>query len=444
MRLLLALALASPVAVAAPATAPRFSASNTAAAWRIAVPASVISLRLSALEGKLELLGSDRKPIAARLAELEATPCRQPDGRAAVFACSTARLDAALVTVRGKRFLDLRELRGLPSTAGDEGPPEARYPLDELGREESCPGESEAARGECAFQAGETALAEEHLTIAKAEEGFHRFSALRLGDLAIARGDADQALTWWREAVGAGPWGRLASVRVLELTGAGLSAATIDGYDTAGLPGALREELELRKLRALALLRRWDEALPMIGELAGTTCQSAPHHFCHLVLLAALRSPTASRELALEAYLKLPQRTRGPMAASLARAAAAAAGELGAPRFGATLLSATVRESAPSELVAQLKQAFDLYLAAGDTVRAQVIADYARTRLPRSAKGVHPAGWALPAGSDAAPQPAPDAVVAGAAGEAEAAAASLAVARSTLLRAQLVATGGRR
>ena len=435
--------LSTLAAAAAPAQPPRFSASNTAAAHRIAVPGGAISVRLSALEGTLELLGSDRNPLAARIADMGATPCRQAAGKTAVFTCSTALLDAALVTVRGKRYLDLRELRGLPSAAGDEGPPEVRYPLEQLGHDEACPGDSAAARGECAFEAGETARAEEFLTAAKGEEEVHRFSTLRLGDLAIARGDADQALGWWREAAGAGPWGRLATVRVLELTGIGLFAKYLDGYDTAGLPDALRRELELRRLRVLALLRRWDEALPLLGELAATTCETAPHHFCHRVLLAALRSPAASRELALEAYLKLPVRTRGPMAAPLARAAAAAAGELGAPRFGATLLAATVRESAPSELEAQLRQAFKLYVDAGDPVRAQVIADYAQSRLPGSSKGSQPAAWPLST-AGAAPVAVSDAALAGAASEADDAAASLAVARSTLLRARMVAAGGRR
>ena len=434
---LLAALLPSP---RAGAQASRFSASSTAAAHRIPVPNGVVSVRLSLLEGRLELLGSDRHPVAAPVPGMEATPCRPVPGRAAVFSCPSALLDASLITVRGKRFLDLRELRGLPSGAGEEGPPTVRYAPEQVGLGEACPGDTAAARGECALEAGETALAEKHLTAATREEDFHRFAELRLGDISLARGDANRALAHWRGAAGAGPWGRVASVRILELTGVGLFAARLDAYDTTGLPDALRVEMELRLLRALALLRRWEEALPMVGALALTTCGAAPHNFCHRVLLAALHSEAAPRELALEAYLKLPVRTRGPMAAALARAAAAAAGELGAPRFGATLLSATVRETAPADLEAQLRQALALYLEAGDPVRAQVIADYALARLRRSAKPALSSSWELPAPAGAAPESAP----AAAGHEADAAAASIAIARSTLLRARRGAPRGRR
>ena len=169
-------------------------------------------------------------------------------------------------------------------------------------------------------------------------------------------------------------------------------------------------------------------------------------------MLAALHRKDASRELALEAYLSLPVRTRGPFASELALAAAKAASALGAPQFGATLLAATVREVEPAELERHLRLAFDLYLVAGDAVRAQVIADYAIATLGAAKKGSKaalPSAWVVtlpePAPEQSAQEPAPSQLALGLdPAQTVSAQALLAVANSTLFRARQVPVKGRK
>jgi hypothetical protein len=415
----------------------RFAFSTTAAFHRIALPAGATSVHFSPLEARLEILGQGGKPLTAAIPEIvSSTPCAAA-GNTTVFTCKSSRLDVALVQAHGKAYLDLRELRGLPSADDEEGAPRFDYPPEQFELGAACPGDTLASRGECAFERGQLSEAERLLGDALSEEGSRRFAALRLGDLALHQGDADGALAQWRLAAGDGPWGRLASGRIAELTGNGLFFTILDFYDVGGLPDRLREEVELREIRALAILRRWDEAMPLVEELGDGPCVTVPHALCHRVVLAALRSPDARKDLSISAYLRLPNRTRGPLAGPLARAAAAVAGELGAPVFGATLMAATVRETRPAELQAHLRQAFELYLAAGDPVRAQVIGDYAKARIP----GLTPqAQLAWDAHAPAVEAPPPPVALA----QAEQSEAYLTVARSTLARARLVAVKGRR
>jgi hypothetical protein len=203
-------------------------------------------------------------------------------------------------------------------------------------------------------------------------------------------------------------------------------------------------------MRALALTRRWEEVLPMIAPLASTTCAALNDHFCHRLVLAALHRKDGPKELALEAYLALPIRTRGPLATELALAAANAAGALGAPGFGATLLSATVREVEDDAIERHLRLAFDLYLAAGDPVRAQVIADYAVARLPRGSRAAQPSAWQVTAPEPrqdpvAALGPAPTALALGLdPAQTVSAEALLAIANSTLFRARQAPVKGRK
>ena len=429
----------------------KISASNTAAMHRVALPASAAQLRVSNLEGTLEILTRSGAPIVSHLPGMAGTPCEQRD-RALAYDCSTALFEASLVTLKGVVYLDLRLLRGLPAAEGLDGPPRLPFPPQEVGLGAACPGNSAPSRAECAWQSGDLDVAEAYLALAANQPNFRRFAALRLGDLAQRRGDADLALASYRLVAGEGFWGRLASARISELTGFGLFDLRLEQYDTVGLPAPLRTDMEVRLMRALALTRRWEEVLPMIAPRAASTCAALPDHFCSRLVLAALHSKAAPKELALEAYLSLPVRTRGPMAAELALAAASAAGSLGAPAFGATLLAATVREVEAQDLQRHLRTAFNLYLAAGDLVRAQVIADYAVARLGainKGSKAAQPAAWALElpgVGPDsAATQPAPTALAMGLdPAQRISAEALLAIANSTLFRARQVAVKGRK
>ncbi len=425
----------------------RLAASNTAAMHRVALPSSAAVLKVSNLEGTLEILTKSGGQIISHPPGMDVTPCEQRD-RALIFDCSTALFQASLTKVKGVVYLDLRLLRGLPATEGPDGPPRLPFSPAETGLGGACPGDSAASRGECAWQSGDLDVAAAWLTMAANQPNLRRYVALRLGDIALRRGDADLALSHFQVAAGDGFWGRLASMRSSELTGKGLRNEHLGQYDSVGLPPSLRTEMQLRRLRALALTRRWDEALPMIAPLATTTCAELPDNFCHRIVLAALHRKDAPRELALEAYLSLPLRTRGPLASELALAAAAAAGALGAPQFGATLLSATVREVDAADLERHLRLAFNLYLAAGDPVRAQVIADYALARLATVKKSSAASPWLV-----VLPEPTPEpALVSGPTqlalgldpAQTLSAQALLAVANSTLLRARQVPAKGRK
>lgn len=409
----------------------RFSASITAAAHRIPLPPGAASVRFSPFTGLLEIRSGAGKPMQAELPGLYATPCKQLLGRETTLSCSTGRLEVALSELRGRKFLDLNELRGLPTAPGEEGPPEWLYEPEMVGLGAPCPGNTAAGRAECALQRGDLAAAESELLVAIKREETYRYAGLRLGDIALRRGEPDDALERYQKASGEGSWGRLARERLCELTGNCLWDPRLEAYDASRMFEPQRSELQLRELRTLTILRRWPEVSLLFAALANATCVARGAQLCRAVLLTLLRAQGAPRELALEAYMWLPLHTGGPLAAPLARAAAAAAGDLGAPAFGATLLAATTRESTPADLPAHLRQNISLYLQAGDRVRADVVAEFAKVRLP--AQG----SWELPPLPPPAPQPLPSVPMdEQAAITAETTEGMLAVARATLQRAR--------
>jgi hypothetical protein len=359
---------------------------------------------------------------------MAATPCAMIDvPKLAAYHCSTAQLEATLVDAGGQRFLDLRELRGLPASPIEDGPAELPYPPEELGLGGPCPGTTAASRGECFYQQGRFHEAEIELTDALEDPEAQRYAGIRLGDLALQRRDFDGALGFWKPASGPGPWGRLATARIVDLTGIGLQHDRIEAFDSAALPDRLRSEMRFRRLRAYALLRRWKDAMELASELAPNECWMAPRQLCERVLLAGFFERSAPHDLALEAYLRLQGHTTGAFAPELARGAALACEEIGTPAYGATLLSVTARRTPLEDLQGHLRKAFDLYVMAGDPIRAGVIAEYARARLPR------PPEWEMPVPFDVSPEAVP------ALAEAERTEAWLAVVTSTLQRARLIA-----
>jgi hypothetical protein len=94
---------------------------------------------------------------------------------------------------------------------------------------------------------------------------------------------------------------------------------------------------------------------------------------------------------ALEAYLLLPDRDKGPLAVDLAMAAAEVARYNGAPAFGAGLLAAVTARVPAFRQAEYLAQTLSLYLAGHDPAHARVIARYARARL--SANTLRSAPW---------------------------------------------------
>jgi len=98
----------------------------------------------------------------------------------------------------------------------------------------------------------------------------------------------------------------------------------------------------------------------------------------------------AGRERAVEvfeAYLSLPDWDRGPLAVELSEAGGALAVRMGAPDFGGHILAAAVADlearGDAKALPEHLLVTAETYLAARDFVRAELIAEFAQTRLPK-------------------------------------------------------------
>ena len=432
---------ALPAALRAAAHPPVFAASTTAAAHRIPLPdGAPLELRLSNLEGTIEVRTRSGAPLHARLS-LFSTPCHavDPARDEVILQCANGRIDASIANVKGHRYLDLRELRGLPTDAGDEGPPQIAYPPDLFGFGTACPGDTDAARGECAFDSGQDAKAEAAFRSALKQEATRRFAALRLGDLALRRRDPDTALLAYLQAGDQGLWGRLALERLCEMTGSCFDDGSMAVFDASGLPEPLRTELAMREIRMLFLLQRWGDATERLSNLLDVevgSCLGDTKMLCRRMTLAALRAPACPREAALSTYLRLPGFLGGPLAADLARAAAADSGELGAPAYGAALLSATVRLAARRDLLAHAQEAVDLYRSAGDPFRAHVMWSWASTHLSaQELREMPPDAPALAPQPPASPGASPLAETAEF--ENDQGASALAIARSTLVRSKL-------
>ncbi len=433
---------ALPGALRAAAHPPVFAASTTAAAHRIPLPdGAPLELHLSNLQGTLEIRTRGGAPLHARLS-LFSTPCHavDPARDEVILECANGRIDASIANVKGHRYLDLRELRGLPTDTGDEGPPQIAYPPDLFGFGAACPGDTDAARAECAFESGQDAKAEAAFQSALKQESTHRFAALRLGDLALRRHDPDTALLAYLQAGDQGLWGRLALERLCEMTGSCFDDSSMAVFDASGLPEPLRTELAMRQIRMLFLLQRWGEATERLSNLLDVEmglCLGDTKVLCRKMTLAALRAPACPREAALSTYLRLPGFLGGPLAAELARAAAADAGELGAPAYGAALLSSTVRLAARRDLLAHAQEAVLLYRSAGDPFRAHVMWSWASTHLSAQELRALPPDAPTIAPQPQAESPAALPLTEAAAFESDQGAAALAVARSTVMRSKL-------
>ncbi len=352
-----------------------------------------VAVQHDALLGALELrtndLGGLRRHLLARPSTL--CPTLEPLLDGLRLRCTSRQFQVESRRERGQTVVFLVELRGLPMGVAADGAPQVFYDPAKFGRG-ACPGKTRAEKGECALMAGRRTEAAVHFKEAFATDP--SFAALRLGDLAFASGDPSLAVAWYQRARRQGTFGRLAIARECELTGScfhRLAAA----FDATGMPEPARTELEMRGIRARMLLGRTDDAVRALTRRLQETdrvpaCSDASA-LCHRVTLAALRDPGPTGPgPAIALYLALPARDRGPFAAELAREVAEDTAKLGAPLFGAQVLSSTAREAGPT-LDAHLRRTAELFLEGGDVTRAAVILDYARTRLtPRQLSG---AGW---------------------------------------------------
>jgi hypothetical protein len=358
---------------------------------RIALPPlrGEVSLVIQALLSQIEIVaGADAPSIAARFKGAAGSLCPKVElrGSSVLLQCQTRRLDAVLSEEGGRRFLNIRQLRGLPFRPAQDGPPVFWYDPRAVGIGGPCPGTTPASRGECRLAAERpleaAALFKEALSTSE-----RSFAAMRLGDLALIAGDPGTAVGWYQRCGRSGVFSRMATTRLCELNGECVEHPG-EAYTGAGLPEPLRTEMELRAIRAAALMGRLDEAAARLTERLAAVgrppaCARTPL-LCRRVALATLRDATGEQIApALGLYLALPSRDKGPLALELGRAASERAADLGAPLFGANLLSSLSAQIAPEELAAHLERTAELYLTAGDHTRAAVIVDYARSKLGR-------------------------------------------------------------
>ncbi len=351
--------------------------------------------RLIAIEaprGAAALATAARKAPRAICSTVEVT------GGGLVLRCRSNRIVARLFERPGGSLLEVAEVRALPWT-GPDAPPLVPFDPQAAGLGEACPGSTASVRGECLLAEGE--LDRARAALAEIREGpALAHASLRLGDLAFLEGDLHAAATHWGR-VEADPWKRLAAIRLGELLPAGPGSAHGDAlYATDGLPAPLALDVILRHARALAFGGRMLDAVLLLGKDA---CASAP--ICQRIVTLAMRSPGAAAVEALALWLESPDRDRGPGAFEAERAAADVAEREGAPAFAANILAAAAARAPAYALSQHLLRTAELYLEAGDRVRAGVVLKFARARAGR--RGLPGPRWAAVARSARARDPAP-------------------------------------
>lgn len=303
---------------------------------------------------------------------------------AVVARCRNGQL---LVTVerRGRGAeLAIAQLRGLPRDDPRSLGTAWHYPPERFGLGGACPGTTPEGKAECLIAEGRLDDAVPLLDRAR-QHGNGDFAALRLGDVALAKGDTLGAFAHYEAAGQKNSWGRLAAMRLCELNGC---EREVSVFDSARLAEPLATEVELRLARALAL--RGEDRLAaqtlearLADQRRPPLCPAWPA-VCAGVALASLRSGDQALEaLGLELFLRQQQELGMTKDTVLLRAAAEAAAELGAPAFAANLLATATPVVPRAHLREHLARVASFYDAAGDRLRAGVVRDYARLVLQR-------------------------------------------------------------
>jgi hypothetical protein len=357
------------------------------------------SVKVDALRATVEItaprdLGVVAAKISSSLGEL--CPRWEVDGSRILLRCRTRQLEAEFVDEGAKKYLDLHELRGLPRAA-EEDKLSVFYDPARVGLGGGCPGTLAVAKGECFLRDGDRKAAMAAFTEA-AQTQYRTLAQLRLGDLFAEKGDLTQAAFWWAQAGSVGPFGRLARGRLCELRGDCLAGPTSHIFDAGEIAEPMRTELALRAARIdmyggrTGLALRWLSDLIKRGPISGG-CLSVGRLFCRRMVLAGLEEDRGDggRE-ALELYLSLPDRLTGPYALEMAKAAGEKAAGLGAPMFGANLFASVAGLVSEADMSMHLMRAIELYLQGDDRARAQLVLDYAESRL--DAKSLAASGWA--------------------------------------------------
>ncbi|MFZ5439610.1 MAG: hypothetical protein ACOZQL_06360 [Myxococcota bacterium] len=383
----------------------------TASVERVAVQrtSKEASVEVLPLTGRVVLTGLTIAGKPPRLC-----PTLEKTKTGVVLVCRSRQLWAELSSDARGSFVDLRRLIGLNWSNPDALIPLRAWSLRQLAIPDVCPGQLPAARGECALAAGDYETARKAFAAALDTPDLS-LAHFRLGDLALRAGDVEGALAHYAKVSPVGPVGRLAAVRVCELMGTCLSpAASAKVADADGLSAEPAHELELFTLRRELMTGHDEDALARLQrnlEKDSAFCEGLVA-FCQRVVEAGLESDDVeARILALSVFLT-DQVRHGPLEAQLNPIAAQTARELGAPGFAAGVLASNTPKIPRAQLPAHLLEIVNLYLAAGDRVRAAVVFEYAQSKLGTSAQG---GGWAAArrqlgprTGTTAAPPPAVD------------------------------------
>jgi hypothetical protein len=299
------------------------------------------------------------------------------------LSCTTRRLWAQVGEDAQGLYLDVRVLRGATWTWDANAVPLQPWPFKALGIPDACPGTSDAVKAECALGEGRLFEAEELYTAALRGVDAH-LARLRLGDLAMLRGDAEGALSWYSKVTSAGPVSRMAELRQCDLTG---NCLGLKPPPLAGLPPEMELEARLHLIRQDLAIDHDRQAMQhLVAQLeARRPICTRTRGFCQKAVAAALGSDDEETvALALSAFATAGL-GEGPFGVEVSEAAAAAAEAAGAPAFAAAVLSSLSGKLPADELDQHLQHVTRLYLAAGDTVRAGTIVEYAAQKLPASA-----------------------------------------------------------
>ena len=379
--------LAALLTLALPAAAATGGVDLTESIERIPLPAELsVSLRVEPLASRVVLGSADAAALARRVRAASRALCPEVgvEGGEVVLRCATRDIAAGMVPYPGGQYLELRQLQ-VPPWSGRDGLPVVPFEPEKLNLGSHCPGDGNAAVGECALTTGHWDVAEK--SFREALSGPHSdLSALRMGDLAARAGNLREAVAMWRRVSPSTAYGRLAGVRLCEVDPKCLHSPRAAILFAPGeTPAPFREDLLLRQARMDAFQGRALEAAQALAREHGPTgaCSAEPV-LCADILLAALREPGARGVQALSLYLETPSRDRGPGAVALARAASDQAATNGAPVFAANLLANTSGEVPQGQLSDHLARATELYLSGDDRVRAGVLLDFARSRLTKA------------------------------------------------------------
>jgi hypothetical protein len=412
----------------------------SAATERIPLPRThaPIVLSVDTLSSRIWLRPSRKDSPAALVARIAGhlgmlCPRAEVKNDAVEITCRSRRIEAQ-ITPEGKlSYLDINELRGLPWRAGPDAPPSYYYDPWRTGLGQSCPGQSEAVKGECELKEGHVLQAAAHFRAAL-DTNNRQMACVRLGDLAIGIGDPITGAGWYRRAGSFGVFGRIADARLCELDGKCLASTeqVLRTFDWTGFPEPLRAESLVRAARAEVYMGRSRAAIHIIARQArehgiASICREGGEILCRRLLLEAMRDvratepstalPATTRtvkanitstvtssqaaspppldpaerdylEEVLEAYLAIPSWEKGPLAIELVQAAAPMAARLGAHAFGGNLLASVAPEVPDALLSEHLLLATETFLGGENWARARVVAEYARSRLgPKSLKG---------------------------------------------------------